>query len=50
MPLPERVTVCGLPVASSAIESVALRVPAAVGVKVTLIVQLALAARVDPQV
>jgi hypothetical protein len=49
VPLPETATVCGLPVASSATAMDALRVPADVGVNVTLIVQLDPAARVDPQ-
>ena len=46
VPVPLRAAVCGLPVASSTTESEALRVPAAVGPKVTEIVQLAPAARV----
>jgi hypothetical protein len=50
VPVPVSVTVCGLPVALSVIVSVPVRVPPAVGVKVTLIVQLAPAATVDPQV
>ena len=50
MPVPVRLTACGLPVASSAIESEAARLPLAAGVKVTLIVQLAPAATLDPQV
>jgi hypothetical protein len=49
-PVPVRETVCGLPVALSVIETFAVRVPAAVGVKVTLIVQLALAFTLPPQV
>src|SRR5438094_551825 len=40
VPVPLRLTVCGLPAALSVIVSVALRVPVAVGVKVTLTVQL----------
>lgn len=39
-PVPDRLTVCGLPVASSAMFSVALSFPSVVGVKVTLMVQL----------
>src|SRR5579871_3750937 len=39
-PVPLRVTVCGLPVAVSAIESVPLRDPVAAGVNTTLITQL----------
>jgi hypothetical protein len=50
VPVPERLTVCGLPVASSATLREALRVPVAAGLKVTLIVQLAPAATLDPQV
>src|SRR5207253_1201239 len=38
--------ICGLPPASSASDSVPVRAPEAVGVKVTLIVQLASAAKV----
>lgn len=45
--MPLSVTDLGLPAASSAIVSVAVRKPAAVGVNVTLIVQLALAASID---
>src|SRR6266568_6593263 len=40
-PVPDRLTNCGLPAALSATESVPLRVPAVVGVKVTLMAQLA---------
>ena len=49
-PEPERVTVCGLPLALSAMLKEALRVPAAVGVNITAITQLAPAARVLPHV
>jgi hypothetical protein len=49
-PVPDSVTDCGLPVALSAMETDALRAPLAVGLKVTLIVQLAEAATLDPQV
>jgi hypothetical protein len=45
VPVPFSETDCGLPVALSAILSVAARAPFAVGVNVTLIVQLAFAAR-----
>jgi hypothetical protein len=50
VPVPERLTVWGLPGALSAMLSVAVRAPLAEGVKVTLIVQLALAANELPQV
>jgi hypothetical protein len=40
VPVPERVTVCGLPVALSLIIREPLRAPLAVGAKVTLAVQL----------
>jgi hypothetical protein len=46
VPVPERATDWGLPVALSATERLALRLPPAVGLKVTLMLQLALAARV----
>src|SRR5690242_6502759 len=46
VPAPVTVTVCGLPGASSAIETTAFRLPRAVGVKVRVTVWLALAARV----
>ncbi len=49
VPVPLRPTVCGLPAALSLMLSVALRVPVAVGVKVTLIEQLAPAATDVPQ-
>src|SRR5579863_374412 len=45
-PVPLNATVCGLPVALSAISNVAVRAPAACGVNSTLIVQLAPAASV----
>ena len=48
-PAPERLTVCGLPRASSAIVNAAVRAPVAEGVNVTLKVQLALGATVEPQ-
>ena len=47
--MPLKLTVCGLPVALSVMASDALRAPAAEGVKVTLIVQLAPAATLAPQ-
>ncbi len=50
LPVPVRVTNCGLPVASSATERLAEREPAATGVNVTLIVQFVAAAREVPQV
>jgi hypothetical protein len=46
VPVPVRATLCGLPAASSVTVMPALRLPAAVGEKVTEIVQLALAASV----
>jgi hypothetical protein len=49
-PVPERLTVWGLPVALSATLSEALRVPVAEGLKVTLIVQFEPAATLEPQV
>jgi len=49
MPLPVRDAVCGLPEALSLTETLADCVPAATGVKVTLIVQLVATAREDPQ-
>jgi hypothetical protein len=39
-PVPLKLTVCGLPLALSLMESDALRVPTAIGVNVTLIVQV----------
>ena len=48
-PVPVKPTVCGLPTALSEMLIVPLRVPVAVGVKVTLIVQLAPAASELPQ-
>jgi hypothetical protein len=50
VPVPVSVTVCGLFAALSAIDSEALRAPAADGVKVRLMVQFAPAASVAPQV
>lgn len=48
--MPVRLTVCGLPGASSVIVTAAVRVPGALGAKVTLIVQLAPAVTELPQV
>ena len=50
VPVPVRLTVCGLPAALSVIDNVPVRVPLCVGLKVTLMVQLASAARLEPQV
>ena len=50
VPVPERLTVCGLPLALSVMLTEAVRLPLAEGVKVTLIVQLAPAATELPQV
>jgi hypothetical protein len=50
VPVPMRLTVCGLPLALSVTETEAVRVPLAEGVKVTLIVQLVPAATELPQV
>jgi hypothetical protein len=49
-PVPVRLTVCGLPEALSVTLKVPVRVPDAVGVNVTLMVQFPLAAREPPQV
>jgi len=49
MPVPERPTDWGLPVALSVMARAAARLPAADGVKVTLMVQLAPAATEMPQ-
>ena len=49
VPLPERLTACGLPMALSVMLIDALRPPAAAGLKVTLMTQLAPAATLDPQ-
>ena len=49
-PMPVRVTVCGLPWALSVMEMEPVAGPAVVGLKVTLIVQLALGFSVGPQV
>lgn len=47
--MPLKVTVCGLPSALSVMESVPFRLPEALGVKVTLMMQLAPDAKLDPQ-
>ena len=49
VPVPERATPCGLPVALSVIVTDAFLAPRAAGVNVTLIVQLAPAAKLVPQ-
>ena len=49
IPVPDRAVVWGLPVALSVTVDVAFRVPVTVGVKVTLTVQLAPAAKLEPQ-
>ena len=41
VPVPERLTICGLPLALSVMLTEAVRLPLAAGVNVTLIVQLA---------
>jgi len=48
--LPDRPTVCGEPVALSAMLTEAVSVPAAAGVKVTVMVQLTPTATLAPQV
>ena len=50
VPVPARLIDCGLPVTLSAIETVAVRVPEAVGEKTTLMLQLPPAATETPQV
>ena len=50
VPVPVRATVCGLPVALSVTVIAPVRAPAAVGVKITEIVQLAAGATDAPQV
>jgi hypothetical protein len=50
IPVPESEMICGLPSAFSAIVSVAARVPAAVGPKITLMLQLTPGATLAPQV
>jgi hypothetical protein len=49
VPIPLRLTFCGLPAALSAMLSAAVRVPEAVGLKVMLMTQLAAAASELPQ-
>ena len=49
VPVPERLTVSGLPLALSVMLTEAVRLPLAAGVNVTLIVQLAPAATELPQ-
>jgi len=48
--VPLRETICGLPAALSLMDTSPVRVPVAVGVKVTLMVQLAAAATLPPHV
>jgi hypothetical protein len=48
--IPERLTVCGLPLALSVTLTAAVRLPRALGVKVTLIVHSSLATTELPQV
>ena len=50
VPVPERLTVCGLPLALSVMLTEAVRLPLAAGVKVTLMVQLLPAATELPHV
>jgi hypothetical protein len=50
VPDPVRLTFCGLPAALSVMLSAAVRVPDAVGLNLTLMVQLAAAANEPPQV
>ena len=50
LPVPVRLAVCGLPLASSVMLSDAVRVPEAVGVNLTLIVQVPPAATELPHV
>ena len=49
-PVPVTVTACGLPVALSVMVTDPVLVPEIVGVKVTLMAQLTLAATLEPQV
>jgi hypothetical protein len=49
-PVPDNATVCGLLLAASVNDSVALRAPVAVGLNATIAAQLAEAARLAPQV
>lgn len=50
VPVPVKLTVCGLPIPESAILRVAVRLPAATGVKTTLTAQFAPAASVPEHV
>ena len=50
IPVPERLTFCGLPAALSTMDSVPVRVPLADGLNVTSSEQFAPAARLAPQV
>ena len=50
VPVPDRLTACGLPLALSVMLTEAVRLPLAAGVNVTLIVQLLPAATELPQV
>jgi len=50
VPVPERLTLCRLPLALSVMLTEAVRLPLAEGVNLTLIVQFALAATELPQV
>jgi hypothetical protein len=50
VPVPLKATLCGLPAALSVTLTVDVRLPVLVGLNTALIVQLALAASVDPQV
>jgi len=50
VPIPDRLTFCGLPEALSVTLSIAVRVPDAVGLNVTLMLQLAPAPSELPQV
>ena len=50
LPVPVRLTVCVAGLALSAMVTAPVRVPVAVGLKVTLMVQLAFAATLEPQV
>ena len=50
VPVPVRETAWGLPEALSVMDTAALRLPVAVGLKVTVIVQFALAATLAPHV
>jgi hypothetical protein len=49
VPVPDRLTVCGLPPPLSVMDALAVRLPFAEGVNVTLMKQLAPEARLDPQ-